>query len=122
MAVAVLAITATGMTNPQHYRCVCGKKNSWFVALDWPLADIAETLLKKAIKLQPRNLIIFGGLAQVKLDKAQDLIKNSAKQSALISLEEAKGFISIGLEIEPGNATLLSLEHKVKQILLLVSA
>ena len=83
--------------------------------------DTAETLLKKALRLQPKNVIIFGGLAQVQLDKAQNLINSNDKQSALISLEETKGFISRGLEIEPDNETLLSLEHRVKQVLLLVS-
>ncbi|MDP2920244.1 MAG: TIR domain-containing protein [Dehalococcoidia bacterium] len=83
--------------------------------------DTAETLLKKALRLEPKNVIICGGLAQVQLDKAQSLINNNDKQSALISLEETKGSISRGLEIEPDNKTLLSLEHRVKQVLLLVS-
>lgn len=71
----------------------------------------SELLLKKAIRLEPGNVVLYGGLAQVKLDEAQSYIIKGDKQSALIRIDEAKNVISRGLEIEKQNETLLSIAH-----------
>jgi len=72
----------------------------------------AELLLRKAIKIQPNNVVLYGGMAQVKLDEAHNCIKNGEKQSALIALNTAKTFISKGLSLETGE-TLLSIQYEI---------
>jgi len=78
--------------------------------------EAAMVLLKKAIKLQRGNVFIYGGIVQVKLDEAQHFIMEGDKQSALISIEEAKNFLAEGLEIEKENETLLSMKHKIRKL------
>ncbi len=76
----------------------------------------AETLLSKAIKLEPYNVVLYGGMAQVKFDQAQQLIKIGDKQTALISLEEARNFLLNGLQVEAQDELLLSLRHIIDKL------
>jgi tetratricopeptide (TPR) repeat protein len=78
--------------------------------------DAAEGLLKKAIRLQPYNVVLYGGMVQVKFEQAQQLMKKRDKQSALIIIEEARNYISSGLQIEAENELLLSLEHMIRKL------
>lgn len=76
----------------------------------------AEGLLKKAVRLQPYNVVLYGGMVQVKFEQAQQFVKRSDKQFALISIEEARNYISSGLQIEAENELLLSLEHMIRKL------
>ncbi len=76
----------------------------------------AEVLLKKAIYLQPNNIVLFGGLAQTKLEETQSFARMGDKQSALICIEEAKNTLSKGLIIEKDNELLLSLSHMISKV------
>jgi len=78
--------------------------------------DGAEGLLKKAIRLQPYNVVLYGGMVQVKFEQAQQFVKRGDKQSALIIIEEARNYISSGLQIEAENELLLSLEHMIRKL------
>lgn len=75
----------------------------------------AERFLKKANKLEPDNPVHYGGLAQLKYDQAQQAISNGKKQIAFISIDEAKGFLANGLNIDRNNDVLLSIRHAVAE-------
>ena len=78
--------------------------------------DTAEVMLKKAIRLQPDNVFLYGGMARVKLDEAQQLAEKGDKQSALITIEEARNYVSNGLQIEAKNEPLLTLEYMIDRL------
>lgn len=75
----------------------------------------AEKFLRKANKLEPDNPVHYGGLAQLKYDQAQLAISNGEKQIALISIDEAKTFLSKGLNLDRNNEVLLSIQHVVDE-------
>jgi tetratricopeptide (TPR) repeat protein len=78
--------------------------------------DTAEVMLKKAIRLKPDNVFLYGGMARVKLDQAQQFAERGDKQSALITIEEARNYISSGLQIEAENEPLLTLNHMIDRL------
>jgi len=75
----------------------------------------AEKFLRKANRLEPDNPVHYGGLAQLKYDQAQLAISNDKKQIALISIDEAKSFLSKGLNLDRNNEALLSIQHTVDE-------
>jgi tetratricopeptide (TPR) repeat protein len=76
----------------------------------------AEAMLKKAIRLQPNNVLLYGGIAQVKLEQARKFAEMSDRQSALITIEEARNYTSSGLQIEAENELLLSLVYMIDKL------
>ncbi len=75
----------------------------------------AENLLRRANKLDPKNPVHYGALAQLKYDLAQQAISNDKKQIALIYIDEAKVFLANGLNINRDNDALLSIQHSVDE-------
>jgi tetratricopeptide (TPR) repeat protein len=76
----------------------------------------AETLLKKALRLQPKEIINLGGLAQLKYDQAVYYLKKGDKQSSLICIEEARNVITDGLNIDQNSEVMLSLQHMIETL------
>lgn len=77
----------------------------------------AEGLLKKAIRLQPYNVVLYGGMAQVRFEQAQQFVKRGDKHTALVIVEEALNYISSGLQIEAENELLLSLKYMIRKLM-----
>lgn len=75
----------------------------------------AEKALKRANRLAPKDPVPYGGLAQLKIDQAQQAISNNEKQTTLIFIDEAKTFLSKGLNIDRNNEALLSTRHVVEE-------
>ena len=75
----------------------------------------AEKVLRRANKLDPEDPVSYGGLAQLKIDQAQQAVSVGKKQATLIFIEEAKTFLRKGLNIENNNSVLLSIRHAVDE-------
>jgi tetratricopeptide (TPR) repeat protein len=73
----------------------------------------AEILLKKAIKLQPKDIMPYGLMATVKLEKGKLLLSNDEKELAQISFLEAKKYILDCLTINSKDESLLSIQHEL---------
>lgn len=76
----------------------------------------AERLLKQALNLEPKNPIHYGGMAQLKFDRAQEAVSNGEKQRALIYIDEANTFILNGLQRDKDNEVLLTIKHDIDDL------
>jgi len=73
----------------------------------------AEGFLKRALNLEPKNPVHYGGMAQLKFDQAKEAIFNGEKQSALIYIDEANAFILNGLQKDKDNEVLLAIRYDI---------
>ena len=75
-----------------------------------------EELMKKAIILEPDNVVLYGRMAQFRFEQAQQFVKRGDEHTALVILEDALKYISSGLQIEAENKLPLSLEHVIGKL------
>lgn len=73
----------------------------------------AEILLQKAIRVQPSDIMPYGLMATVKLEKGKLQLSKGEKEVSRISFLEAKKYISDGLAIDSKDESLLSVQHEL---------
>ncbi len=75
----------------------------------------AERCLKRAMELDPNNPVHYGGMAQLRLDQAQEAAINREKQIVLLNIEQAQVSLQRGLAMDKNNEVLLSIRHAIEK-------
>jgi len=78
--------------------------------------DIAEQYLNAALKIQPKDIVAIGGLAQVKFERALFHFDKGEKQLGAICIAQAKLQVEEGLKIDDKNETLLTIAHEISKL------
>jgi len=68
--------------------------------------------IERAIEIQPKNPIHYGGLAQLHLDLASRAAQSGDSEAGALHLDQAYIAVQRGLELEPTNAALNSIARK----------
>jgi tetratricopeptide (TPR) repeat protein len=78
----------------------------------------SNELLQKAIKIASNDAVVYGVLAQLRLDQTNHALKKDQKQESFIFIAEAKKYINLGLQIDPKNEALLSTNHVINELMI----
>lgn len=77
----------------------------------------SDELLQQAAKIASNDPVVHGGLAQLKLDQTFQALRKDQKQNSFILIAEAKKFANLGLQIDPKNEALLSINHAITELM-----